>query len=132
MIVLTETRDLFPGFLELDLAAQPGSLGLTPFSSTGEFNSLLVPGTLATLIKPAGASFNPVQFLAEQLEFLDPTLAFTRPHSKLKNAYAYQYGIDFEKHIGNRRLCLNCLSQPRGQAQRISLKFKLLKIGEFA
>jgi len=98
MIVITETRSLFPEFIPLNVVNVPGEIGRSPFSSEGPFPKLLKPGTI-NVLNPGLASINPVSFLAEQLGFLRPTLFFTRSAPHLDNPYGYQYGLTVEQDL---------------------------------
>jgi len=96
-IIINEARNVFPGFLPLNLGRQTDVRD--PFNPRGVLSRYLRDGSLNHLVQASGPNFNPISFLALDLRVLEPTLAITVPGENLKNPSAYHWGITVEREL---------------------------------
>jgi hypothetical protein len=102
-VILGQSRNVFPDFLPLNLAAFPYSVSVPGDTRTFLTNTanpilrqidpnfnLIRNGTLNTL-----TAADPIAFLVNGVPF-GPTLGLVLPRRELKTPYSYQYGITFE------------------------------------
>jgi hypothetical protein len=116
LIVLSESRSVFPSYLPLNLANAPGYGSITPFGTptapyrflTNLANPLLQAQDrqLQDVIQAntinqltASAAADPVSLLGFGLNTLYPSLRPTSPASKLKHPYAFHYAFTVEGEI---------------------------------
>jgi hypothetical protein len=116
LIVMSESRSVFPSFLPLDTANAPGYGSITPFgiptqpyrfltnlanplvqSQDRQLQGIIQSGTVNQLT-PAVAA-NPVALLGFGLNPLYPTLVPTYPATQLKHPYALQYALTVEGEV---------------------------------
>lgn len=129
-IILGQSRNVFPDFLPLNLAAFPYRVGVPGDTRTFFTNianpilrqidpnfNLIRTGTLNTL-----TAADPIAFLVNGVPF-EPTLGVVLPRRELKTPYSCQYGITFEHvlwddylvsvaYVGTRGLKLLRISTP--------------------
>jgi hypothetical protein len=117
LIVMSESRSIFPSYLPLNLA-NPAGYGSVTFIGTPalppyrflanlanpllreqdrQLQGLIQPNTVNQLT--ASAAANPVALLGFGLSTLNPSLDTTSPATMLKHPYAFQYSLMVEAEI---------------------------------
>jgi hypothetical protein len=116
LIVMSESRNIFPAFLPLNMANAPGYGSNTAFgiptspyrylvnlanpllqAENRQLQDIIQRGTV-NLLTP-GAAMNPVSLLGFGLNTLYPSLVPTYPATQLKHPYAFQYAFTVEGEI---------------------------------